>query len=63
MKVLVDSSAIVALMLRNDQKHSEAVGALRYFTEKGASLVLTNFIVAEAYNLVAARAYTAKARE
>lgn len=63
MRVLVDSSAIAALILRNDRRHPEAVQALRYFTGNGAELVLTNFIVAETYNLLAARAYPAKARE
>ncbi|CEP68351.1 PIN domain [Moorella glycerini] len=63
MRVLVDSSAIAALILRNDQRHTEAIKTLRYLTEKGAVLILSNFIVAETYNLIAARAYPAKARE
>lgn len=63
MKVLIDSSAIAALILRNDQHHLAAVQTLRYFTKEGAQLILTNFIVAETYNLIAARAYPAKARE
>lgn len=63
MRVLVDSSAVAALVLRNDRRHPDAVQALRYFTEKGAELVLTNFVVAETYNLLASRAYPAKARE
>jgi len=62
-RVLVDSSAIAALILRNDQRHADAVSVLRYFTQKEAELVLTNFIVAETYNLLAARAYPGKARE
>ena len=63
MRVLVDSSAVAALILRNDQHHNNAVQALRFFTEKGAELVLTNFIVAETYNLIASRAHPRKARE
>ncbi|MDN5345033.1 MAG: uncharacterized protein PWQ18_1147 [Clostridia bacterium] len=63
MRILVDSSAIVALILRNDQRYTEAVKTLRYLTEKRATLVLSNFIVAETYNLIAVRAYPAKARE
>lgn len=63
MKVLVDTNAVTALVLRNDRNYAAAVEALRRFTEAGAALVLTNFIVAEIYNLLAARAYPAKARE
>lgn len=63
MRVLVDSSGVAALILRNDRHHDDAVRALRLFTERGAELVLTNFIVAEAYNLIASRAYPGKARE
>lgn len=63
MKVLVDTSAVVALVLRNDRNHAAAVETLRRLTEAKAALVLTNFIVAETYNLLAARAYPAKARE
>lgn len=63
MRVLVDSSAVAALILRNDRHHDDAVQALRLFTEKGDELVLTNFIVAESYNLIASRAYPGKARE
>lgn len=61
--MLVDSSAIAALILRNDQRHADAVAVLRYLTRSEAELVLTNFIVAETYNLLAARAYPGKARE
>jgi predicted nucleic acid-binding protein len=59
----VDSSAIAALLLENDRNHRAAVGVLRQLTEARAELVLSNFVVAETYNLLAIRAYPAKARE
>jgi len=62
-RVLVDSSAIAALILRNDQRHADAVAVLQHLTRTEAELILTNFIVAETYNLLAARAYPGKARE
>jgi predicted nucleic acid-binding protein len=61
--VFVDSSAIVALLLKSDRNHQAAVKALRWLTEAKAELVLSNFVVAETYNLLAVRAYPAKARE
>lgn len=63
MRVFVDSSAIAALLLENDRNHRAAVGVLRQLTEARAELVLSNFVVAETYNLLAIRAYPAKARE
>ncbi|MEW6772151.1 MAG: PIN domain-containing protein [Bacillota bacterium] len=63
MRVFVDSSAVAALLLNNDRNHNEAVEVLRRLTEARAELVLSNFVVAETYNLVAARTYPAKARE
>uniref|UniRef100_A0A7C2E2W1 Ribonuclease VapC n=1 Tax=Ammonifex degensii TaxID=42838 RepID=A0A7C2E2W1_9THEO len=63
MRVFVDSSAVAALLLENDRNHRAAVGVLRRLTEAKAELVLSNFIVAETYDLLAVRAYPAKARE
>lgn len=63
MRVFVDSSAIAALLIKNDRNHRAAVGVLRRLTEARAELVLSNFVVAETYNLLAVRAYPAKARE
>ncbi len=63
MRIFVDSSAVVALLVKNDGKHREAVAALRYFTEQSAELILSNFVVAEIYNLLIARTYPGKARE
>lgn len=63
MRVFVDSSAIAALIIKNDQNHRPAVQTLRKLTESGVELVISNFIVAEAYNLIAVRINPAKARE
>ncbi len=63
MRVFVDSSAIAALMMENDQNHRPAVQTLRKLTERRVELVISNFIVAEAYNLLAVRINPAKARE
>lgn len=63
MKVFVDSSAIAALIIKNDGNHEAAVVSLKQLTEKNAELVLSNFVIAEAYNLIASRTYSGKARE
>lgn len=63
MKVLVDSSAIVALLFANDDNHQAAVDCLRRLTIEGAELLLSNFVLAETYNLLAVRTYPARARE
>ncbi|MEW6425727.1 MAG: PIN domain-containing protein [Bacillota bacterium] len=63
MRVFVDSSAIAALIVKNDQNHRPAVQILRKLTERRVELVISNFIVAEAYNLIAVRINPAKARE
>ncbi|MGE5577460.1 MAG: type II toxin-antitoxin system VapC family toxin [Syntrophothermus sp.] len=59
----MDSSAVVALLVKNDGKHPEAVAALQHFTKQHAELILSNFVVAEIYNLIIARTYPSKARE
>ena len=61
--MLVDSSAIVALLVKNDRNHEQAVEVLSRLTKQGAELVLSNFIIAESYNLIAVRANSFKARE
>ena len=63
MRVFVDSSAIVALLVKNDDNHAQAVEILNRLTRQGTELVLSNFIVAETYNLIAVRTTPAKARE
>lgn len=50
--VLVDSSAIVALVDRNDRTHGAAVAAYRSLVEEGFRLFTTNFIVAETVSLL-----------
>ncbi|TDA70273.1 MAG: PIN domain-containing protein [Clostridia bacterium] len=63
MRVFVDSSAIVALLFARDDNHQVAVDCLRLLTMERAELILSNFVVAETYNLLAARTYPARARE
>jgi len=63
MRVFVDSSSLVALIVKNDENHAKAVSFLRHITETQAEMVISNFVVAEAYNLLAARTYPGKARQ
>lgn len=62
MKVFVDTSAIAALLIKSDSNHFLSVDILKALTEQGAELVISNFIVAETYNLLSARTYPALAR-
>jgi len=63
LRVFVDSSAIVALIVKKDSNHEQAVEVLDRLTRQGAELVISNFIIAESYNLIAVRANSFKARE
>ncbi|MGI6308722.1 MAG: type II toxin-antitoxin system VapC family toxin [Dethiobacteria bacterium] len=63
MKIFVDSSAVAALIIKNDENHESAVISLKQMTERNVEMVLSNFILAETYNLIAARTYPGKARE
>lgn len=63
MRVFVDSSAIIALLVKNDSNHEQAMEALSRMVRQGAELVMSNFIIAESYNLIAARVNSFKARE
>ena len=63
MKVFVDSSAVAALIIKNDENHENATTSLKQMTEKNVEMVLSNFVLAETYNLIAARTYPGKARE
>lgn len=49
---LVDSSAIVALVDRNDRTHEAAVAAYRSLVDEGYRLFTTNFILAETVELL-----------
>ena len=50
----VDSSAIVALVDRDDASHQAAVDAYRSLVEGGYRLFTTNHVVAEAFELLSA---------
>ncbi|HLU37301.1 MAG TPA: PIN domain-containing protein [Thermomicrobiales bacterium] len=50
--VLIDSSAIVALVDRNDRTHGAAVDAYRSLVDGGFRLFTTNFIIAETISLL-----------
>ncbi|MBO8127548.1 MAG: PIN domain-containing protein [Firmicutes bacterium] len=54
-RVIVDTSAIYALLDRSDNYHQQAVAALKELSTKKVSVVVTNFIVAECYTLLASR--------
>ena len=63
MKIFVDSSAIAALIIKNDDNHKKALTSLKQMTKMNVELILSNFAVAETYNLIAVRVYPGKARE
>lgn len=54
-KVIVDTSAVYALLDRSDANHTRAVDLLRKMQGERSLVTLTNFIVAEAHALVLAR--------
>ena len=62
-QVLVDTSAIYALVDRNDTYHRKAVTILRSLARRGLSPLLTNFILAEAHALLLSRLGAEMARE
>lgn len=59
----VDSSAIVALVDRNDATHEAAVIAYRDLLKQGYKLFTTNFVVAETVSLLAEGAGAGVARQ
>lgn len=55
-KVLVDTSAFVAIQHNRGQEHGRAVEALTALVDRGASLIATNYVFAETYNTLLSRA-------
>ena len=54
-RIIVDTSAIYALLDRSDANHTKAVELLKKMREERRFVTLTNFIVAEAHALLLAR--------
>jgi predicted nucleic acid-binding protein len=54
-RVLIDTSAIFALVDRNDANHAAARAGLAVLQKRRAEPLLTNFIVAESHALLLAR--------
>jgi uncharacterized protein len=50
--ILTDTSAIAAIMNKNDQFHKKAVTFYKKILEEEYSLVLTNFVIAETHALL-----------
>ena len=63
MIILVDSSAVLALLNKKDQWHSQAVSVLKDLVAKGVTFSMTNFLVAECHFLLLARIGRNIARE
>ncbi len=61
-QVLVDTSAIYALIDRDDGHHRKAVAILRSLSHKGLTPFLTNFVVAESHALLLSRLSPESAR-
>ena len=61
-QVLVDTSAVYALVDRDDAFHREAVAILRSLPGRALTPLLTNFIVAESHALLLSRMGAAMAR-
>lgn len=59
----VDSSALVALVDRDDATHAAAVEAYRGLVESGYKLVTTNHVIAETYDLLSGGLGAALARQ
>lgn len=59
----VDSSAIVALVDRNDAAHEAVVAAYRDLLEQGYKLFTTNYVIAETVSLLAEGAGADVARQ
>jgi predicted nucleic acid-binding protein len=62
-QVLVDTSAVYALIDRDDSHHRRASAMLRNLPRRGLTPLLTNFLVAEAHALLLSRLGADTARE
>lgn len=62
-QALVDTSAVYALIDRDDTNHRKAVAILRSFPRRGLTPVLSNFIVAESHALLLSRLGSQVARD
>jgi predicted nucleic acid-binding protein len=62
-QTLVDTSAIYALLDRNDANHRKAVTLLRVLQRRSLMPVLSNFIVAECHALLLSRLGPKTARD
>ena len=63
MIVLVDSSAVLALLNNQDRWHEEATAVLKSLVVKGVTFAMTNFLVAECHALLLVRLDRNIARE
>jgi predicted nucleic acid-binding protein len=54
-QVLADTSAVYALVDRDDTYHRKAVALLHSLSKRGLTPLLTNFIVAESHALILSR--------
>lgn len=62
-QLLVDTSAVYALIDRDDAYHRKAVSLLRSLPRRGLNPLLTNFIVAESHALLLSRLGAEVARD
>jgi predicted nucleic acid-binding protein len=62
-QALVDTSAVYALLDRDDGNHRKAVTVLRSLPRRGVTPVLSNFLVAESHALILSRLGARVARD
>ncbi|WP_338825184.1 type II toxin-antitoxin system VapC family toxin [Neomoorella humiferrea] len=62
-KIMVDTSAIYALIDRSDDWHEKAKNLFKRLSEQDVDLILTNFILAETHALILSRIGHELARE
>lgn len=55
MTVFIDSSAFIALYVRDDAFHSKAIDALKQLQKNNAQLITSNFILDEVYTFLRTR--------